>query len=606
MGSQLTKMVLFNQVLVNHTSPFSIKGLKSNRTWILPRCDHEASHTWHHFGRSEFTHYKIGSCSIIQLFSWPKVSKSHRMIFFCAAAKGVTCWFWTWSLQIFLNFCKQLFRDSHLKIVVSHLALKKVSHLNTAVTTLSWNCIPASFELRTSSWAPEADIAMLLCLRAKNNKRFKTFRKTFISSHWENNIFVCFIWTIRKKFTALLGRSKICMAGSVSTFLLLEMIFRWHHRLRSVTTRRAGLGSGETNWSELNSQGTFKSHCAVCFFFQVGKRWVYQHRRSCLFDPSCIAMSECTAHFKWVKVSSKLGCVWFLQFLALTEFHWINGIVKKQWRLWWSTTKLPNVQFTSLQILRSRSAPNPTHINLPYLESRSIDSIRTEPLIHWTSKTCVWSLERFHWPTGGASELARGIKTKEPAALIQTDCAVCILPDLLRDDANSFLAWPAFSLELVMWKGTPGDSVDGASFSWKAPLHDRSVWTRSGPEASVPGVRYLRLYLTFWVLLWGSWTERRAQPGRVVVRSYTRECPGCSPSVGRSTGFRTEGCSLQNINDKFSESPGLTRLHPFLCFVIPISQKTAQDPFGGSEWRVFNSHLCLLHHHQQQRVRTSL
>ena len=47
---------------------------------FLPRCDHEASRTWPQGGRSEFTHCKIGSCSIIQYFSRPKVSKSHCMI----------------------------------------------------------------------------------------------------------------------------------------------------------------------------------------------------------------------------------------------------------------------------------------------------------------------------------------------------------------------------------------------------------------------------------------------------------------------------------------------------------------------------------------------
>ncbi len=47
---------------------------------FLPRCRHIASRTWPHCGRSEFTHCKKGSCSIIQLFSQPKVSKSHCMI----------------------------------------------------------------------------------------------------------------------------------------------------------------------------------------------------------------------------------------------------------------------------------------------------------------------------------------------------------------------------------------------------------------------------------------------------------------------------------------------------------------------------------------------
>ncbi len=59
----------------------SHEGRSRQTLWspILPRCDHEASHTWPHCGRSEFTHCKNGSCSIIQLFSRPKVLKN-RMI----------------------------------------------------------------------------------------------------------------------------------------------------------------------------------------------------------------------------------------------------------------------------------------------------------------------------------------------------------------------------------------------------------------------------------------------------------------------------------------------------------------------------------------------
>ncbi len=55
----------------------------ATREWntFLPRCRHRASCTWPHCGsRSEFTHCKKGSCSITQLFSRPKVSKSHCVI----------------------------------------------------------------------------------------------------------------------------------------------------------------------------------------------------------------------------------------------------------------------------------------------------------------------------------------------------------------------------------------------------------------------------------------------------------------------------------------------------------------------------------------------
>ena len=47
---------------------------------LLPRRRHRASRMWPHCGRSEFTHCKNSSCSIIQLFSRPKVSKSRCMI----------------------------------------------------------------------------------------------------------------------------------------------------------------------------------------------------------------------------------------------------------------------------------------------------------------------------------------------------------------------------------------------------------------------------------------------------------------------------------------------------------------------------------------------
>ncbi len=40
---------------------------------FLPCCRHRASRTWPHYGRSEFTHCKNGSCSIPQLLSRPKV-----------------------------------------------------------------------------------------------------------------------------------------------------------------------------------------------------------------------------------------------------------------------------------------------------------------------------------------------------------------------------------------------------------------------------------------------------------------------------------------------------------------------------------------------------
>ena len=67
------------------------------RTKFLPRCRHRASRTWPHCGRSEFTHCKIGSCSIIQLFSRPKVSKSHCMISqepFLQRGWTLTWWCW--------------------------------------------------------------------------------------------------------------------------------------------------------------------------------------------------------------------------------------------------------------------------------------------------------------------------------------------------------------------------------------------------------------------------------------------------------------------------------------------------------------------------------